>query len=229
VAKGLLRLFWCLVNIPLYQSINAFGEVLVVRKILLTLFVILASLVGAFVTNLIMEYRMKPNYDLVEYDPDSNSMNDMVAEMETSERQLAPVTEIELPLDAEIIAVQVKGRHYAFPKLFMEGVGDHIASDVFEGVPLAVTYCNETECVRVFSDNQSDKKIKLDQFGLQDGGLAVQLNGKIYPQESEEIPLEDYSFTLVNWSEWKSANPDGLVLTEQIWDVEPEASLPELE
>ena len=101
-------------------------------------------------------------------------MNDMVAEMETPERQFAAVDRVELPANAEIIVEEVAGQSYAFPKLFMEGVGDHIASDVLKGLPLAVTYCNETECVRVFTDEDSDKKIELDQFGLQDGGLAVQ-------------------------------------------------------
>lgn len=189
-----------------------------VRKILLALAVILAALGGAFLANLVIEQRGKPNYDLVAYDPTSNSMNDMVAEMETPERQFAAVDKVELPGNAEIIAVEIAGQSYAFPKRFMEGVGDHIASDVLKGLPLAVTYCNETECVRVFTDEKSDKKIELDQFGLQDGGLAVQLEGKVYAQESEDIPLADYPFQIARWAEWKTANPNGLVLTEQIWD-----------
>ena len=54
------------------------------------------------------------------------------------------------------------------------------------------------------------------------GGLAVILDGKIYEQDSKEIPLEDYDYELKSWSEWKTENPDGLVVTEMIWEQESE-------
>lgn len=192
------------------------------RYILLVMLVLCAALGGAFVTNLILEKRSKPNYGLVGYDPTSNAMNDVAAEMETPERRLVMVGEVELADDAEVISVVVDGRSFAFPKKFMEGVGDHIASELLAGLPIAVTYCNETECVRVFTHDASLGKIELDQFGLVDGGLSVQLNGSVYAQESKKIPLDDYMFTLVSWAVWKESHPDGLVLAEIIWKDEPQ-------
>ena len=188
------------------------------RYTLLGVVVLLAALGGAYVTNLVFENRMKPNYSLVPDEPAGDLMNDMTAEMETPDRDFVSVDETELPGDAEVIGIEVNGRSYAFPKRFMMGVGDHIASEVLDGLPVTVTYCNESECVRVFSNRQSSSRIELEQFGLINEGLAVKFQGKVYAQESSDIPLEDYDFTVVSWLEWKAANPSGLVLTELVWD-----------
>ena len=188
------------------------------RYILLGVVVLLAALGGAFVTNLVLENRMKPNYSLVGDEPNSDVMNDMTAEMETPDRDFLSVDQTELPDDAEVIGIEVNGQSYAFPKRFMMGVGDHIASEVFDGLPVTVTYCNESECVRVFSNRQSSSRIELEQFGLINEGLAVKFQGKVYAQESSDIPLEDYDFTVVSWLEWKENNPSGLVLTELVWE-----------
>ena len=194
------------------------------RYILLGVMVLLASFGGAYVTNLVFENRMKPNYSLVPNEPAGDLMNDMTAEMETPDRNFVTVDETELPDAAEVIGVEVNGQSYAFPKKYMSGVGDHIASEVFGGLPVAVTYCNESECVRVFSNRQSSSRIELEQFGLINEGLAVKFQGKVYAQESNDIPLEDYDFTVVSWLEWKAANPSGLVLTELIWDDEQDST-----
>ena len=188
------------------------------RYILLGVVVLLAALGGAFVTNIVLENRMKPNYSLVGDEPNSDVMNDMTAEMETPDRDFLSVDQTELPDDAEVIGIEVNGQSYAFPKRFMMGVGDHIASEVFDGLPVTVTYCNESECVRVFSNRQSSSRIELEQFGLINEGLAVKFQGKVYAQESSDIPLEDYDFTVASWLEWKENNPSGLVLTELVWE-----------
>ena len=192
------------------------------RKILLASIVIVAGILGAYVTTLILESRSTPDYAAVDYDPTSNAMSDVAAIMETPEREFVTIDRVTLSDDAVVIAIEVAGKAYAFPKLFMEGVGDHIVTDVIEELPLAVTYCNETECIRVFADHDSDRKIELHQQGLMNGGLAVILDGKIYEQDSKEIPLEDYDYELKSWSEWKTENPDGLVVTEMIWEQESE-------
>ena len=71
------------------------------RYILLGVVVLLAALGGAFVTNLVLENRMKPNYSLVGDEPNSDVMNDMTAEMETPDRDFLSVDQTELPDDAE--------------------------------------------------------------------------------------------------------------------------------
>ena len=197
---------------------------MLVRYILLGVVVLLAAFGGAYVTNLVFENRMKPNYSLVPDEPAGDLMNDMTAEMETPDRNFVTIDETELPDDAEVIGIEVNGQSYAFPKQYMSGVGDHIASEVFDGLPVTVTYCNESECVRVFSNRQSSSRIELEQFGLINEGLAVKFQGKVYAQESNDIPLEDYDFTVVSWLEWKAANPSGLVLTELIWDDEQDST-----
>ncbi len=192
------------------------------RKILLGLVVLVAGYSGAHVTTLVLESRSAPNFSDVEYDPTSNTMLETPAMMESPERELVTIDRINLPDDAVVIAIEIAGESYAFPKLFMEGIGDHIVTDVIGNLPIAVTYCNETECVRVFADQTSDRNIDLQQQGLLNGGLAVILDGQVYEQDSKEIPLEDYDYELKSWSEWKKENPQGLVLTEMNWDQESE-------
>ncbi len=192
-----------------------------VRYILLTVVIVLAASGGAYVGNLVVENWSKPDYSSIGEEPVNAILEETPAVMAPDERRFLLVSEVTLPDDAEVIAVEIDGVHYAFPKLYMEGIGDHIVSEVIEGLPIAVTYCNETECVRVFTDQEATGKIDLLQNGLQDGGLALLLGDEVYLQESEEIPLDDYAFTVQRWGQWKTDHPDGQVLAEIIRSAEP--------
>jgi len=156
-------------------------------------------------------------------DPASDGTNSgnfltISGEMETPDRSFIDVSETELDDHAEIIAIQVGDQHYAFPKIRMDGQGEHIVSELFDGQPLAVTYCNETECVRVFQGPAGGDKLDISQQGLVNGSLSVFVDGVQYIQESPDIPYDEYEFKLTSWGVWKTEHPTGLVLTLAEWE-----------
>ena len=138
--------------------------------------------------------------------------------METPDRSFTSVSETELNDDAEIITIQVGDQHYAFPKNRMDGQGEHIVSELFDGQPLAVTYCNESECVRVFKGPVGGDKLDIAQQGLENGSLAIFVDGVKFIQESPDIPYDDYEFQLTSWGIWKTEHPTGLVLILHEWE-----------
>jgi hypothetical protein len=178
----------------------------------------------AFAWGYLAVYDLGQNrFDDVEADPADGSAP---AEYEMStpgsfaaiDRTFEAASDCELPDDAIIIALEIKGVHYAYPKLRLSDIGGYVASEVLGDIPVAVTYCNETECVRVFTGDTGGDRLDITQEGLDEGKFIILVNGEVFFQEDESIPLPDYAFELVSWSQWKTEHPDGLVLAEYGWE-----------
>ena len=138
--------------------------------------------------------------------------------MGTIDRTFEAVSDSELPDDAIIIALEINGVHYAYPKLRLSDIGAHVATEILGDIPIAVTYCNETECVRVFTGDTGGPRLDVTQEGLDQGKFLILVNGKQWFQEDESIPLQDYAFELVSWNQWKTEHPNGLVLAGYEWE-----------
>ena len=134
------------------------------------------------------------------------------------DRTFEAVSDSELPDDAVIIALEINGVHYAYPKLRLSDIGAHVATEILGDIPIAVTYCNETECVRVFTGDTGGPRLDVTQEGLDEGKFVILVNGKNFFQDDESIPLQDYAFELVRWSQWKTEHPDGRVLADYVWE-----------
>ena len=134
------------------------------------------------------------------------------------DRTFEAVSDSELPDDAVIIALEINGVHYAYPKLRLSDIGAHVATEILGDIPIAVTYCNETECVRVFTGDTGGPRLDVTQEGLDQGKFLILVNGKQWFQEDESIPLQDYAFELVSWNQWKTEHPNGLVLADYEWE-----------
>jgi len=139
-------------------------------------------------------------------------------EFETPERTFATVQETMLDDQDEVITLKIGEQHYAFPKRWMNGMSEHVVSQIYEDLPIAVTYCNESECVRVFQGEVGEKKLDIMQAGLAAGHMAILVDGQSFLQEAEDIPYSEYPFELMLWGAWKTDHPDGLVLTEIFWE-----------
>ena len=142
----------------------------------------------------------------------------LFGEFETPERSFATAQETSLDDQEEVIALIIGEQHYAFPKRWMTGMSEHVVSEIYENLPIAVTYCNESECVRVFQGEVGEKKLDIMQAGLDAGHMAIFVDGQSFLQEAEDIPYSEYPFELMLWGEWKTDHPDGLVLTEIFWE-----------
>ncbi|MBT4724355.1 MAG: DUF3179 domain-containing protein [Planctomycetaceae bacterium] len=137
-------------------------------------------------------------------------------QFETPDRPFAAVQEISLDDQEEVITLNIGEQHYAFPKSWMNGMAEHVVSEIYKDLPITVTYCNESECVRVFQGQVGGEKMDIMQHGLADGHMAILVDGVPFLQEAEDIPYDEYPFELMTWGEWKTNHPDGLVLTEII-------------
>ena len=139
-------------------------------------------------------------------------------EFETPERTFTTVQESRLDDQDEVITLKIGEQYYAFPKRWMNGMSEHVVSQIYEDLPIAVTYCNESECVRVFQGEVGEKKLDIMQEGLAAGHMAILVDGQSFLQEAEDIPYSEYPFGLMLWGAWKTDHPDGLVLTEIFWE-----------
>ena len=156
---------------------------------------------------------------LTETYPEDEMLQDefLDGEFETPDRSFATVQESSLDDQDEVITLIIGEQHYAFPKRWMNGMSEHVVSEIYEDLPIAVTYCNESECVRVFQGQVGEEKLNIMQAGLAAGHMAILVDGQSFLQEAEDIPYSEYPFELMLWGEWKTNHPDGLVLTEIFW------------
>jgi hypothetical protein len=151
--------------------------------------------------------------------PDDEMLDQfMYGEFETPERSFATVQETSLDDQDEVITLKIGEQHYAFPKRWMNGMSEHVVSEVYEDLPITVTYCNESECVRVFQGQVGEEKLDIMQAGLDAGHMAILVDGQSFLQEAEDIPYSEYPFELMLWGKWKTDHPDGLVLTQIFWE-----------
>jgi hypothetical protein len=152
--------------------------------------------------------------------PDDEMLEDefMMGEFETPVRSFTTTQETDLKDQEEVIVLKIGAQHFAFPKRWMIGMSEHIVSEIYEDLPIAVTYCNESECVRVFQGAIGEAKIDIMQAGLDAGHMAILVDGQTFLQEADDIPYSEYPFELMSWGDWKTNHPDGLVLAEMLWE-----------
>jgi hypothetical protein len=122
--------------------------------------------------------------------------------------------------NAEVIGVSAAGRHRAYVLQALLRPDSHVVNDLLDNVPFTVTYCDLSDCVRVFtapqrgrpldiavggSDAQQAKKMLL-RIGStrywQDTGLPLKDNA------SAPFPYVKTHFERTTWGKWRKAHPD---------------------
>ena len=131
------------------------------------------------------------------------------------------VDEAELPDDARVIGVVADGKARAYWQQPMFNPANHIINDLYGDVPITVTYCDRTDCVRVFTDETRGKPLKVGLMGYENG-LLLRLDERGYHQENgrsmvsdstETFPYADYPSEVTTWKAWKTAHPGTDVFT----------------
>ena len=179
--------------------------------------ILLLAVLLAYGVLLVSDYRPRK---ITDPEIDEEMLQDafLDGEFATPVRSFATVQESNLDDQDEVITLNVGEQHYAFPKRWMNGMSEHVVSEIYDNLPVAVTYCNESECVRVFQGQVGEEKLDIMQAGLAAGHMAILVDGQFFLQEAEDIPYSEYPFELMLWAEWKIDHPDGLVLTEIFWE-----------
>ena len=140
--------------------------------------------------------------------------------------ELVPAKEAELADEEMMIAIEVGGKHQAYWIRDLSQPGSHVVNDMVGGLAVSITYCDQTDFARVFTDPETDEPLKLRTWGWMEKQLALQVGSpeNIHLHNDKAIPLEDYPFVRVPFGQWRSQHPDGLVYVGGIdWEAGEES------
>lgn len=126
--------------------------------------------------------------------------------------RFANADETSLSADARVVGIVVNGDARAYPVAELSGMTSHVVNDQFGEIPVSVTYCDRSDCTRVFTSADTAAPLTLGTGGFAGDEMLVTLDGQMYPQSSGEIPLQDVPFEVTTWHEWKSQHPRSKVL-----------------
>lgn len=125
--------------------------------------------------------------------------------------------DVNLPDNVEVIGVDIGGRARAYLLRAMSLKPErHVINDLLGDEPISVTYCDRTNCARVFTSADKGEALNLDVGGWIDDSLAVQINGINYEQKSGKnltapggapLPYADCPFVQTTWGEWRRSHP----------------------
>lgn len=112
--------------------------------------------------------------------------------------------------DEPVIGVSMGSNHTAWLAEALSNMQSHVIHDTRRSLPIAVTYCDRTDCVRVFC-GEAGESLQLQTAGFINGEMWLRVNGQMLPQSSGEIAIKDYEFTRTNWGTWSKLHPDTCV------------------
>ena len=110
--------------------------------------------------------------------------------------------------NSPVLGIEVAGKYRAYLISGMaENVNRHIVHDKLGGKAITVTHCDRNGCSRVFLR----KDVAPNDFmmgGWSGEEMWLLIGNKRYLHRSKKLPLEDHSFELTTWGEWKTAHPE---------------------
>ena len=131
-----------------------------------------------------------------------------------------PAASVRLQDDVPVIGVSIGGRHRAYVLEAFAPLDQHVVNDHFGGAPVSVTYCDRTDCVRVFTAPGQERTLDLAVGGwvgrYEEGTLVLGVGSNHYRQTTGEaieetappFPYRDVDFVRTTWKHWHDAHPD---------------------
>jgi hypothetical protein len=124
----------------------------------------------------------------------------------------------QIPDNDEVIGVVVNGRSRAYWLKALKYPPWHIINDVVVGVPIAVTYCDRTDCTRVYTNGESSVPLDVNLGGLYGRQMVVKVAGSLYLQDSGKpfevgagtpsLPYTNHPWERTTWQEWRQRHPN---------------------
>jgi len=156
-----------------------------------------------------------------ELDPDIPAFLPPIMQPETFSIEDA-IEEAGLKDDDIMVAVQVGDQHRAYLLSDFFQTGSHVVNDLIDGVPVSITYCNQTDCLRVFTDAQSDQPLDLFTAAWMNDKmmLGVGVKETIYEHDDPKIPYADYKSQRIAFEKWCELHPEGRVYVGNVaWEM----------
>jgi hypothetical protein len=140
-----------------------------------------------------------------------------------------PVRELVPPLadDTPVIGVSMNGRHRAYALSDLWRPADHVLNDMWDDVPVTVTFCNLGNCVRSYTGNLRNETLRIQNGGanpLRPRTMLLKVGNTSYEQETgvpvstpnsppsdgtpTPFPFETTPSERTTWGEWKAKHPD---------------------
>ncbi len=88
----------------------------------------------------------------------------------------------------------------------MKLLARHVVNDHLNGIPISVTYCDDTSCKQVFSSPQKEA-LELRVGGARGDKMLIRHRDTIFEQDAESTPLKRYPFVKTSWHEWHAKYP----------------------
>ncbi len=132
---------------------------------------------------------------------------------------IRPAEQAGLSEDEEVIGVEVDGKARAYRISALTDESHHVVNDLIGAVPVSVTYCDLSDCIRVYTDEARGDPLDVGVAGLFNGEeMVVRLKRDYYLQKSgapvrpEAAPAYSpyalLSSTRTTWKAWKRSHPD---------------------
>ena len=148
----------------------------------------------------------------------STSTNTPMVTPGISNPTLYVADEVNLPEEAMIIGCVVEGQARAYLQEAMTPISAHVVNDMVGQLPVTVTFCNQTDCVRVFAREKPETTIDMKTAGFADNEMMLMLDGTVHAHSSTTIPLKDVDFVRTLWIAWKVEHPDTQVFLGELAD-----------
>jgi Protein of unknown function (DUF3179) len=118
----------------------------------------------------------------------------------------------------EVIGIVVNGKPRAYWLKALKYPPWHIVNDVVDEIPVSVTFCDRTNCTRVYTDRQGSTPLDVNLGGLYGKEMVVKIGGVLYYQESGKpfdrsqsatsLPYADHPWERTTWRDWKERHPE---------------------
>ena len=119
--------------------------------------------------------------------------------------------------DEQIFGVVVNGKSRAYRVETMRDKLSHIVNDVVGNEAVTVSYCDLSQCVRVYHDAKSAEPLSVSVAGLLDGEMVVMVGGVRYVHKTNEplrplespppLPFDQLVPVRMSWKEWRTLHP----------------------
>jgi hypothetical protein len=123
-----------------------------------------------------------------------------------------------------VLAVEIQGDARAYPVQVL--IWHEIVNDTVGGVPVAVTYCPLCNSAIAFDRRSGNRVLEFGTSGLlyrsalvmydrQTRSLWSHFTGEAVAGVLTGTRLDNYPVSTVSWVDWRTAHPDGLVLSRE--------------
>jgi hypothetical protein len=134
---------------------------------------------------------------------------------------IVPGRDANLGDETEVIGVSLADRHRAYVVEALVPMSRHVINDLLDDVPCTVSYCDRTDCVRVFTAPRETEPLAIAPGGFDSrsarGTMLLRVGSEHYRQDSglpladdglAVFPYADLEFDRTTWGRWREAHPD---------------------